>query len=79
MPHKTEVDFYRASTTLGTQTAGGLVLTLVLPPGMHLLGSPAYERGSGGRGPHRSSASTLSCIAAAVSMKSTSSWSSVSE
>ncbi len=50
VPLGTEVDFFTSVDNVGNQTAGGLVLTIVLPPGMHLLGAPSYDRGSGCKG-----------------------------
>jgi uncharacterized repeat protein (TIGR01451 family) len=45
-----EIDLLTAVTNSGNQTASNVVLTLELPPAMHLLGPPAYVRGSGCKG-----------------------------
>ena len=41
------IDFLTGVTNTGNQTAGDVVLTVSLPSGMRLLGSPFYERGTG--------------------------------
>lgn len=42
-----EVNFNVSVTDRGTVGAGGIVLTIHLPPGMRLVGPPAFTRGSG--------------------------------
>jgi 4-amino-4-deoxy-L-arabinose transferase-like glycosyltransferase len=41
------VNFLVGVNNTGDQTAGDVMLTVELPPSMHLLGAPFYERGSG--------------------------------
>jgi 4-amino-4-deoxy-L-arabinose transferase-like glycosyltransferase len=51
-----EMDFLAGVANTGNQGAGGVVLTVKLPPGMKLLGPPAYEQGQGCTG-----TSTITC------------------
>jgi uncharacterized repeat protein (TIGR01451 family) len=51
-----DIDFLSGVTNNGDQTATDVVLTVRLPAGMHLLGPPFYERGSGCTG-----SSTIVC------------------
>jgi Domain of unknown function DUF11/Dolichyl-phosphate-mannose-protein mannosyltransferase len=41
------IDFLAGVQNVGSQTADHVILTVYLPPAMHLLGPPFYERGSG--------------------------------